>query len=188
MTSARRSRRRAALNEFDAVEQVLGIQAGLDALGQLDLVGCGQQRHLADLVEVHPDQVGGGRGLVQVGERSTTCGRYPVIAGVRLDGKRHGVRGVERVGKATPEAAKPSADGGCSATLDFDVLAVERLATPARLARSSDSCSALAGWQIGIDNHHRVLGGARRGGLGRRRRRTRGPMAACRDARLASGA
>ncbi len=37
------------------VEHMLGVQARLDALGQLDLVRGGQQRGLTDAVEIHPD-------------------------------------------------------------------------------------------------------------------------------------
>ena len=51
-------------------EQVVGVETGLDALGQLDLLLGVEQGDLADLVEVDPDQVGGQRRalLVQVGE------------------------------------------------------------------------------------------------------------------------
>ena len=51
-------------------EQVVGVEAGLDPLGQLDLLLGVEQGDLADLVEVDPDQVGGQRRglLVQVGQ------------------------------------------------------------------------------------------------------------------------
>jgi hypothetical protein len=43
-------------------ELVLGEQAGLDPLGQLDLLPGGEQRHLADLLQVVLDRVGGRAG------------------------------------------------------------------------------------------------------------------------------
>src|SRR5262249_48961540 len=49
------ARRRAAGGEL-----VIGEQAGLDPLGQLDLLPGGEQRHLADLLEVVLDRVGRG--------------------------------------------------------------------------------------------------------------------------------
>ena len=60
-------------------QQVLGVQAGLNALGELDLLGGVEQRHLADLLEVVLDRIRGGPGghhllrrligLVGVGDR-----------------------------------------------------------------------------------------------------------------------
>ena len=50
-------------------ELVLGEQAGLDPLGQLDLLRGVEQRHLADLLEVVLDRVGGGAGLRNLGGR-----------------------------------------------------------------------------------------------------------------------
>ena len=49
-------------------QQVVGVEPGLDPLGELDLLLGVEQRDLADLVEVDPDQVGGQRRglLVQV--------------------------------------------------------------------------------------------------------------------------
>jgi hypothetical protein len=43
----------------DRVQLLLGVQAGLDRLGQLDLVFGRQQRHPADLPQVDPDEVAG---------------------------------------------------------------------------------------------------------------------------------
>ncbi len=46
-------------------QQVIGVEPGLDPLGELDLLLGVEQRNLADLVEVDPDQVGGQcRGLL----------------------------------------------------------------------------------------------------------------------------
>jgi hypothetical protein len=45
-----------------ALEELLGEQAGLDALGELDLLRGVQQRDLADLLEVVLDRVRGGTG------------------------------------------------------------------------------------------------------------------------------
>jgi len=50
-----------------AAELLLGEQARLDALGQLDLVLGGQQRHPADLPQVDPDQVAGGGPSARLG-------------------------------------------------------------------------------------------------------------------------
>src|SRR3712207_28303 len=44
--------------ELPLAEQPLGVEAGLDALGELDLLLGGQQGGLADGVEVHAHQVG----------------------------------------------------------------------------------------------------------------------------------
>jgi hypothetical protein len=44
------------------VELLLGEQAGLDALGELDLLLGVEQRDLADLLQVVLDRVGGGAG------------------------------------------------------------------------------------------------------------------------------
>jgi hypothetical protein len=49
------------------LQHVLGEHTGLDALGELDLLRGGQQRGLADTIEVHPDQIGRGSLSVQVG-------------------------------------------------------------------------------------------------------------------------
>jgi hypothetical protein len=131
---------------------VLGIQAGLDTLGQLDLVGCRQQRHLADLVEIYPDQVCGGRCLVQVGERRAACGRYPVIAGVRLDDKRYGVRGVERVGKAVPGIDEAVRRTGPLSNLGLGRLGRGALGDAGTIGTLVRLLLVVAGWQIGIDN------------------------------------
>ena len=48
------------------VQHVLGEDAGLDALGQVDLLRRGEQRGLADSVQVDADQVGRGALRVQV--------------------------------------------------------------------------------------------------------------------------
>src|SRR5699024_5659885 len=45
-----------------ALELLLGVEAGLDALGELDLLGGVEQRDLADLLEVVLDRVGGRAG------------------------------------------------------------------------------------------------------------------------------
>ncbi len=50
-----------------AVQHLLREQAGLDGLGQFHFVLRGQQRHLADLAEVDPDEVGGSRAAHPVG-------------------------------------------------------------------------------------------------------------------------
>jgi hypothetical protein len=47
-------------------EQMLGVEPGLDALGQLDLVGRIEQRGLADAVQIHAHQVGGWALSVQI--------------------------------------------------------------------------------------------------------------------------
>ena len=49
----------AQLSLHAALHLLLGEQARLDGLGQLDLVVRGQQRHPADLAQVDPDQVAG---------------------------------------------------------------------------------------------------------------------------------
>ena len=45
---------------------MLGVKPGLDALGQLDFVGGGEQRRLADAVQVHAHQVRCGALSVQI--------------------------------------------------------------------------------------------------------------------------
>jgi hypothetical protein len=46
-------------------EQLVGVEAGLDRLGELNLLGRVEQRRTADLVEVGADQVAvGHRGVV----------------------------------------------------------------------------------------------------------------------------
>ena len=49
----------------ELVEQVARVEAGLDPLGELDLGRGVEQRRLADLVEVEPDEVGGRDLLVE---------------------------------------------------------------------------------------------------------------------------
>ena len=87
MTRARSSRLRAALKSLDDAQQMLGVQAGLDALGQLDLVGGGEQRDLADLVQVDAHQVGRRGDLVQV--------RGCALERLRLNGGGVDGRGVD---------------------------------------------------------------------------------------------
>ena len=67
------------------VQQVLGIQAGLDALGQLHLVLGGQQRGLSDPVEIHAHKVGGGALGVQI---AVSPGSGGVAMGASLIGWR----------------------------------------------------------------------------------------------------
>ena len=86
----------AAVKSFGWPEQVRGVEPGLDALGQLDLVGGGQQGDLADLVEVHADQVGRGGRLVQVEQ-----GRR---GGEAVDGRRR----LDRRGRPRPAPAPAS--------------------------------------------------------------------------------
>ncbi len=58
------------------VELLLGEQAGLDPLGELDLLLGVEQRDLADLLEVVLDRVGGG-----AGRRDLLRGRVVVVVG-----------------------------------------------------------------------------------------------------------
>ncbi len=46
-------------------EPVCGLETGLDLHGEVDLLGRGQQRHLADLLQVHANRVTGQRGKVR---------------------------------------------------------------------------------------------------------------------------
>jgi hypothetical protein len=48
------------------VQQMLGVQPGLDALGQLDFVGGVQQGRFADAVEIHAHEVSGRALSVQI--------------------------------------------------------------------------------------------------------------------------
>ena len=50
-----------------AAEQLGGVDAGLDPLGQVDLLGRGEQRGAPDGVQVAADRVGRGADGVQVG-------------------------------------------------------------------------------------------------------------------------
>src|SRR5699024_9408435 len=71
------------IRDLTGIEEVLGVHAGLDALGQIDLLGGVEQSHLADLLEVVLDRVGGGAGgndllgrsvlLVGVGDDESAC-------------------------------------------------------------------------------------------------------------------
>jgi hypothetical protein len=76
--------------------------AGLDALRELDLLLRVEQRHLADLVQVDPDEVGGdrrallvevGQGLLGLLDRRIRVGRLrPHRATLRTVGPRHDAR------------------------------------------------------------------------------------------------
>ena len=52
----------ARVRHLSAVEQVLGVHSGFDALGEVDFLGGVEQRHLADLLEVVLDGVSGRTG------------------------------------------------------------------------------------------------------------------------------
>ena len=60
-----------------AAQQLGGIDTGLDAPGELDLFGCGEQRRAADLVQVDTHQVGSRGDLVEI------AGGNGVIVGSR---------------------------------------------------------------------------------------------------------
>jgi hypothetical protein len=52
-----------------AAQQLAGVDTGLDAPRELDLLGCAQQRRAADLVEVDAHQVSGRGDLVKIARR-----------------------------------------------------------------------------------------------------------------------
>ncbi len=82
---------------------LLGEQARLDRLGQLDLVLGGQQRHPADLPEVDPDQIAGGGPPAQVD--GATLGLPDVRLGVVL------YRHVQHIDAFVRERAHRRVDG-----------------------------------------------------------------------------
>ena len=54
-------------------QQMLGVQPGLDALGEFDFVGGVEQRRLADAVQIHAHQVRGGALSIQIAVKPA-CG------------------------------------------------------------------------------------------------------------------
>src|SRR5215471_4265474 len=102
-----------------AVQLLLGEQAGLDGLGQLDLFLGGEQRHPADFAQVDPDQVAGDRapGVFTL----VTLGRRPRILVCDVDNvdalvREHPHDAVDRVsGKiARVDGHRDVSEGHCS--------------------------------------------------------------------------
>ena len=145
-TRARSSRLRAAVNVRRGREQVLGVQPGLDALGQLDLVGRREQGDLADLVQVDAHQVGRGRDLVQM-----LCARLVVLyepcrvgANVLEGGLGSGCRGGAR---GNQQARGMPAGGGVRAAASGKELLAAATVTPvAATTPATMRLPALASW------------------------------------------
>ncbi len=74
-TTSRSRSPEAGVEVGGAREAFLGEEPGLDAAGQLDLLGGGEQRDAADLAQVLPEQVGGGAAGVRAAAGVRGSGR-----------------------------------------------------------------------------------------------------------------
>ena len=85
-----------------SLEQMLSVEPGLNPLGQLDLVGRGEQCGLADAVQVHPHKVGGRTLCVQIAFNS--AGGGVSHSALLITSNCHGVQRVERRGSSRTTA------------------------------------------------------------------------------------
>ena len=118
-----------------------GEAARLDAAGVLDLLGTGEERHAADLLEVHAHGVGG---------RRCRGRRWPTRRGGHDGGRRRSGRGGRRRARGRPRSKSPASRGAaasaasCSSASTDGSGAGRRRREPSNSAASSSRSTSRA--------------------------------------------